>query len=90
MQWPFKDHGADVVLSGHDHHYERLLIDDLPYFIVGNSGGAIYDIPDVYPGSEARYRAAYGTLRVTATPFELHFEFFNVDGELIDEYSVVK
>jgi len=88
MAWPFNDHGTDMVLSGHDHHYERLIVDDLTYFIVGNSGGAIYDIPEVYPGSQARYRAGYGALRVSATPFELQFEFFNVDGELIDSSTI--
>ena len=88
MQWPFKEHGADVVFSGHDHHYERLMVDELPYFIVGVSGGGFYDIPTIYPGSQTRVRKQFGAMRVTATPFELHFEFFNIDGELLDEYSV--
>jgi hypothetical protein len=88
MRWPFAEWGADVVLSGHDHHYERLLIGDLPYFIIGNCGGVIYPISDVYPSSQVRYRDAYGAMRVTATPFDLLFEFFNVDGELVDQYSV--
>src|SRR6185503_14372551 len=26
MQWPFKDWGADLVLVGHSHNYERLSI----------------------------------------------------------------
>jgi hypothetical protein len=88
MQWPFHEWGADVVLSGHDHHYERLTVDDLTYFIVGNSGGEIYNIPSVYPGSQFRYREDYGALRVTATQEVLLFEFFNVEGDRVDQYSL--
>ena len=44
-QWPYKEWGADVVLAGHDHTYERLLVDDLLYFVNGVGGGAIYQFP---------------------------------------------
>lgn len=90
MQWPFREWGADVVLSGHDHHYERLLVDGLAYFIVGNCGNGIYSIPNLYPGSQVRYNADYGAMRVTATPSQLTFEFFNIDGELIDRDIIQK
>src|SRR5438105_3897204 len=33
MRWPFKGWGADVVLAGHDHLYERFEVDGLPYFV---------------------------------------------------------
>jgi hypothetical protein len=90
MQWPFSEWGADVVLTGHDHHYERLQVDGLPYFVVGNCGGVIYDIPTIFPGSQFRYREAYGALMVTANPKVLRFEFFNVEGILVDWYEVEK
>ncbi|HKQ69905.1 MAG TPA: carbohydrate-binding protein [Polyangiaceae bacterium] len=32
MQWPFKDWGADVVLNGHDHTYERIIVNG-SYFV---------------------------------------------------------
>ena len=38
MQWPFKDWGADAVLTGHDHIYERLLVNGIPYFVNGIGG----------------------------------------------------
>lgn len=44
LQWPFEAWGADVVMSGHDHHYEMILRDDnrdgrqMPYFIVATGG----------------------------------------------------
>ena len=33
MQWPFKEWGADAVIAGHDHVYERIISDGLPYFV---------------------------------------------------------
>ena len=85
MQWPFTEWGTDMVFTGHDHHYERLIVDGLTYFIVGNCGGPIYDIPSLYPGSQSRYRDDYGALLVEASPEEMRFWFYNIEGELVDE-----
>jgi hypothetical protein len=90
MQWPFREWGADVVLSGHDHHYERLIVEDLLYFVQGLSGGAIYDIYSINPGSQMRYNEMYGALLVEATPDQLWFGFYNIEGELVDEYNLTR
>ena len=31
LQWPFKEWGADLVVSGHEHIYERLRVDNMTY-----------------------------------------------------------
>jgi tartrate-resistant acid phosphatase type 5 len=84
MRWPFAAWGADAVLSGHDHTYERLLVDGIPYFVNGVGGGGIYEF--VYPLSQSQYRynAGYGAMLVTATEKEMRFEFFSRWGELRD------
>ncbi|MEN9563157.1 MAG: hypothetical protein RIR73_1401, partial [Chloroflexota bacterium] len=38
MRWPFKEWGADAVLTGHDHIYERLQVNGIPYFVNGIGG----------------------------------------------------
>ena len=38
MKWPFKEWGASIVLSGHEHTLERLVIDDLTYIVNGLGG----------------------------------------------------
>ena len=88
MQWPFQAWGADVVLSGHDHHYERLEIDGIPYFVQGLSGAQKYGIYDILPESQVRYNETYGALLVDATPQQLRFRFYNIEGELVDDYSI--
>jgi len=90
MQWPFAEWGVDVVLSGHDHHYERLEVDGLLYLVQGLSGGAIYGLYQTYPGSQARYNAAYGALLVEASPEQVWFGCYNVEGELVDENTLTQ
>ncbi|MDT8304888.1 MAG: metallophosphoesterase [Anaerolineae bacterium] len=90
MQWPFREWGASVVLAGHNHVYERLVVDDLPYFIVGASGyPALYAFVDILPESQFRYNQDYGALRVGATPREMQVEFVTRDGAVIDRITLV-
>jgi len=90
MQWPFAAWGADAVLAGHDHLYERLLVDGIPYFTDGAGGGALYNFGTPLPESKFRYNANYGAMLVTASETEMLFEFYNRAGELADSYRVTK
>jgi len=42
MQWPFKAWGADAVMAGHTHAYERIIRDDLLYIVNGAGGNELY------------------------------------------------
>ncbi len=89
-RWPYKDWGATVVLSGHDHLYERLEIDGFPYFINGAGGGGLYEFANILDGSQKRYNAEYGAMLVTADEMMMKLQFFNVENVLIDEYNIHK
>jgi tartrate-resistant acid phosphatase type 5 len=88
MRWPFKLWGAEVVLSGHDHTYERLLIDGMPYFVNGAGGKSLYGFRTPITGSQVRYNAKYGAMMVDANNTTMTFKFINVDGVVIDNYSI--
>jgi len=89
MQWPFKEWGADVVLAGHDHDYERLNVDGLTYIVCGLGGAATYPILDVrVPGSQFAFTGSFGAGRVTATATTLQFEFIGTDGKLLDQVTL--
>lgn len=90
MQWPFARWGADAVLSGHDHAYERLFVDGIPYFVDGSGGGGLYGFGDPLPESQFRYNTDNGAMLVTASETEMLFEFYNRTGELIDSYRLTK
>lgn len=84
MQWPYAAWGASVVLAGHDHGYERLEIDGIPYIVSGLGGASIYSYGEPVPGSLVHYNTQYGVALIEADSRELKISFFNVDGRLID------
>jgi glucose/arabinose dehydrogenase len=90
IRWPFKDWGADIVIAGHDHFYERLEIDGFPYIINGLGGGPIYAFGDTYPGSLVRYNDDYGALFVEADEDQVDFTFKSRVGEIVDTYRLSK
>ncbi len=89
MQWPLKEWGADVVLSGHEHNYERLYIGNLVYFVNGAGGNNLYSFGTPINGSQFRYNSAYGAQLVTASSTELTFKFINTKGRTIDAYTMI-
>lgn len=94
LRWPFKDWGADIVLNGHGHNYERLEVDDLPYIIGGWSGRDVNDLavfhatPRAY--SVLRYRLDTGAIRATVNCNELKLEAINRAGTEVDELTLEK
>jgi len=83
MQWPFRSWGADAVLSGHEHGYERLAEDSLVYFVNGAGGASLYSFGSI-AGSQITYSKNYGAQLITAFPDSLIFQFFNIRDSLVD------
>jgi tartrate-resistant acid phosphatase type 5 len=90
MRWPFREWGADAVLAGHAHNYERILLDDFPYLVNGLGGASIMDFDTPVPGSVVRYNEAHGAMQVIATEWEITFEFHSVadGGSVIDRFTI--
>jgi hypothetical protein len=90
LQWPFATWGADVVMAGHDHTYERIMRDGIVYIVNGLGGGARYDLRRPVMGSVFRYSADWGALRVTATATTLDLAFYRVgeDRRPIDRHRL--
>lgn len=86
MQWPFAAWGADVVLSGHAHTYERIERDGIVYFVNGLGGASRYGFGSTaVAGSRARFNQDWGAQRVTVSEAGLRFEFYDVSGRKVDE-----
>ena len=88
MRWPFQKWGADLVLSGHDHTYERLEVDGLTYIVNGLGGGGIYDFSDPLPESLVRYNEDHGAMLITVDSQSLNIQFINIRGEVIDSVTL--
>jgi tartrate-resistant acid phosphatase type 5 len=88
LQWPYQAWGADAVLSGHDHTYERITQNGLPYFVNGLGGYSIYNFDVPIAGSQFRYNADYGAMLVDATDTAINFQFINRSGIVLDSFSL--
>ncbi|MFH2096324.1 MAG: metallophosphoesterase, partial [Bacteroidota bacterium] len=90
MQWPFKAWGADVVLCGHEHNYERLVVDTMLYLITGAGGAPLYAFPDTIPGSLFQYYENFGAIFAEANTDSVIFSFYNINDSLIDIFILKK
>ena len=84
------DAGADVVLNGHDHNYERFAPQDpdgvadpergIRQFIVGTGGKGLYSFGTIQPNSEIRGDNSHGVLKLTLHPTSYDWEFIPIAG----------
>jgi hypothetical protein len=89
------DAGADVVLAGHDHTYERFAPLDasglrdpkrgIREFVAGTGGRSLYKFASVHPSSEVRENTAYGVLKLTLRPDSYDWQFLAAEGDFRDE-----
>ena len=88
VQWPYKEWGADAVFSGHDHIYERLIVDDLSYWVNGLGGKNIDNLDDPIPASQVLYNGDYGAMLCEVYDDSLTVKFITRTGLLIDYFSI--
>jgi len=83
-------HGADVVLNGHEHVYERFGPQDadgratptgIREFIVGTGGYSLYDLVRRQVNSEAWDNRTWGVLRLTLKTGSYDWEFVPIIGQ---------
>src|SRR5215217_1275578 len=87
--------GAGVVLSGHEHNYERFAPQDpegradpergIREFVVGTGGKSHYPIVDPIANSEIHNDASYGVLKLTLHPKSYEWQFVPVKGETFSD-----
>ena len=88
LQWPYRTWGASAVVAGHDHTYERIMRDGLPYFVNGAGGYALYAFGAPVGGSAVRYNADFGALLVEVDRNGATFKFINRGGAVVDSHNV--
>jgi len=80
------DYGAEVILNGHDHDYERFApqtpagaLDNargVREFVVGTGGNSLYSWPGApIANSETRSNTVYGVIKMTLWPTSYDWEF---------------
>jgi hypothetical protein len=90
MRWPFETWGADLVISGHNHNYERLKQGNLIYLVSGNGGAGLNGFGTPVSGSLFRYSADHGATQLVADRRFLKIRHYNTAGALVDDYGISK
>lgn len=88
------DAGAEVVLDGHDHLYERFAPQrpdgtadaarGIREFVVGTGGEDLYSFIRTEANSEVRHNRTFGVLRITLEPDGYAWRFVPVSGTFSD------
>jgi tartrate-resistant acid phosphatase type 5 len=86
-RWPFKSWGANLIISGHSHVYERFNIDNLQYIVNGSAGSDVRGFRSGQNNSVFR-AASEGYLKLTADNFKILGEFKDMTGTVLDAFSV--
>ena len=82
--------GAEIVVSGHDHTYERFAPQDaagratptgLRQFVVGTGGYALYDLGRRQPNSEVFENRTWRVIKFTLKRTSYEWEFVPIDGQ---------
>jgi Calcineurin-like phosphoesterase len=85
------EYGADVILNGHDHMYERFAPQSptgqaapgrgIRQFVVGTGGAGLYPWTTIQPNSEARNNTASGVLKLSLHGTSYDWNFIPIAGQ---------
>jgi hypothetical protein len=87
LGWPYKEWGATIVITGHEHVYERLEVNGLPYLINGLGGDSSYSFGKTVAESKFRYNAEHGAMKVLVTKTGITYEFYAASNKKIESFS---
>ncbi len=101
MQLPYKAWGADALLTGHVHAYNRIMgTDGFPYIVNGAGGatgpnftvnGAGTNSPFPEKGTASYFPGSVvGAMLCTADSTSIEFKFMSTDGKSVDDYTLWK
>ncbi|MCG3220206.1 MAG: metallophosphoesterase [Candidatus Heimdallarchaeota archaeon] len=83
----FEQYEIDLVLTGHEHAYERLYKNNVTYIISGGAGANLYDAIPAYRIDESIYvESTYNFLFLDVYDKQLDVRGFRPDYSLIDQF----
>jgi predicted MPP superfamily phosphohydrolase len=87
----FQKYGVDLVLSGHDHNYQRFALDSTPYVVTGGAGSDLYKLDECPPDGPQRIAAndqLHHFLGIQASATQMNVEAIDADGKVFDSFSI--
>lgn len=99
-KWPFKELGADIIIGGDHHFYERSEFQGRTYLVAGVSGfPGLSSRDSTLQGSQQYVEQNFGALKVDANNEMMRFQFYTIDhtaasdrskDKLRDEFFIYK
>jgi len=87
-QWDFAGIGIDLVISGHDHIYERIEAGGVTYIVDGAGGKTLYACGDRVAGSIICDDAIFGALFLSADDSHLSGRYVSAAGNVSDTFTI--
>jgi hypothetical protein len=84
----FARHHVDLVLSGHDHIYERGFASNVRYLVSGGGGAPLYPVDQRLP-STRKVESVRHFVQVTVGPEEVALAAIRDDGSVIERCGIV-
>lgn len=83
----FEQYGVDLVLTGHDHIYQRCFVNDITYLVAGGGGAPLYDYqpgPSWLIRTVKDYHYAYAEVNGPSMSIKVHL----TDHTEIDQFDI--
>ena len=90
LRWQFKKLGVDLVIAGHEHSYERLVVDSVTYVVNGLGGQTKTGFGTPIAGSQFRYNTDFGALRLSVTEDAIRGVLYNTSSAAVDTFTLTK
>ncbi len=79
----FESANVPITLSGHFHHYERVLVNGISYIVTGGGSSTLYAQGDLVPGSQGYFRKTHFVLLEIFKDY-IDLKAIDLGGEIID------
>ena len=82
-----KKFGIKLVISSHDHNYQRLKKDDITYLVVGGGGAPLYGVQKNCPMLVNSY-TGFSYVILSSHETQISISAFSLKGEMIDHFQI--
>jgi hypothetical protein len=84
----FTRYQVDLVFSGHDHNYERSIVDNVTYVVTGGGGSPLYD--NGHSPWTVYSEKTYHYCLLSANSTTMSFEAKKPDGSVFDSFQLAR
>jgi len=88
FRFPYDKWGVSMVMSGHDHTMQHLVVDSVHYVVNGVGGGSLHYFEEILEGTEFRLSDHFGAVFLDAEGDSLTVRFVTVDTGEVHRFRI--